>query len=133
MKDAESFYFSSPVLLKARLLYDGGYYKRALNQIIEFKKIDNIEYWYRLARIKSKLKFKNNEIIAHYEKSYDLGKGTTAYYAPMSALQIALIYEKQNEINKAAIYFERCLSMSDFDYERGIHQNAKSGLARILD
>ena len=96
-------------------------------------KIDNL---YLVASEKSagqKLKFKNNEIIAHYEKSYDLGKETTAYYAPMSALQIALIYEKQNEINKAAIYFERCLSMSDFDYERGIHQNAKSGLARILD
>ena len=51
----------------------------------------------------------------------------------MSALQIALIYEKQNELDKAAIYFEKCLSMSDFDYERGIHQKAKSGLGRISD
>ena len=133
MKDAEGVYFSSPVLLKARLLYDGGYYEKALNQIIAFEQIDNIEYWYRLARVKSKLDYKNNEIIAHYQKSYDLGKESTAYYAPMSALQIALIYEKQNELDKAAIYFEKCLSMEGFDYERGIHQNAKSGLVRISD
>ena len=133
MKDAEDIYFSSPVLLKARLLYDGGYYENALNQIIAFEQIDNVEYWYRLARVKSKLEYKNNEIIAHYQKSYDLGKESTAYYAPMSALQIALIYEKQNELDKAAIYFEKCLLMSDFDYERGIHKKAKSGLGRISD
>ncbi len=133
MKDAEDIYFSSPVLLKARLLYDGGYYENALNQIIAFEQIDNVEYWYRLARVKSKLEYKNNEIIAHYQKSYDLGKESTAYYAPMSALQIALIYEKQNELDKAAIYFEKCLLISDFDYERGIHKKAKSGLGRISD
>jgi len=133
MKDAEGVYFSSPVLLKARLLYDGGYYEKALSQIIAFEQIDNIEYWYRLARIKSKLNFKNNEIIAHYQKSYDLGKESTAYYAPMSALQIGLIYEKQSEFVKAEIYFNKCLSMSGFDYERGIHQKAKSGLGRVSD
>ena len=133
LKDAESVYFSSPVLLKARLLYDGGYYEKALSQIIAFEQIDNIEYWYRLARIKSKLNFKNNEIIAHYQKSYDLGKESTAYYAPMSALQIGLIYEKQSEFVKAEIYFNKCLSMSGSDYERGIHQKAKSGLGRVSD
>ena len=133
MKDAEGVYFLSPILLKARLLYDGGYYEKALNQIIIFGQLDNIEYWYRLARVKSKLDYKNSEVIAHYQKTYDLGKESTAYYAPMSALQIALIYEKQNELDIAAIYFEKCLSMSDFDYMRGIHQKAKSGLARILD
>jgi len=133
MKDAEGVYFSSPVLLKARLLYDGGYYEKALSQIIAFKQIDNIEYWYRLARVKSKLDNKNNEIIAHYKKSYDLGKESTTYYAPMSALQIGLIYEKQSEFVKAEVYFNKCLSMSGFDYERGIHQKAKSGLERISD
>jgi len=41
--------------------------------------------------------------------------------------------KKKNELDKAAIYFEKCLSMTDFDYERGIHQKAKSGLVRISD
>jgi tetratricopeptide (TPR) repeat protein len=51
----------------------------------------------------------------------------------MSALQIGLIYENKKDYKKALIYFERCLSLSDFDYERGIHQKAKVSLSRITN
>ena len=44
-----------------------------------------------------------------------------------------LIYEEKGEFLNAEIYFNKCLSMTGFDYERGIHQQAKSGLVRILD
>ena len=50
----------------------------------------------------------------------------------MSALQIGLLYEQENNMQQAKYYFNKCLSMSGFDYERGIHQKAKSGLSRIL-
>jgi len=123
-------------LLRTRLLYDGGYYDEALLEISSVKILKKYsgfydEYWYRLARIKSKLNCDHVEVIAHYQKAYDLGNEFTTYYAPMSALQIGLIYEKQYKLNQAKIYFEKCLSLSDFDYERGIHQKAKSGLDRI--
>ena len=131
LKDAKRGLFSDPILLKTRLLYDGGYYSDALTKLSELSIVKNIEYYYRLARVKSKLDYEAVEVIAHYQKSYDLGKESTAYYAPMSALQIGLIYEKQNDYKQAKIYFEKCLSFSDFDYERGIHQKAKSGLDRI--
>ena len=49
----------------------------------------------------------------------------------MSALQIGLIYEKENNFKQAKYYFNQCLSISGFDYERGIHQKAKAGLARV--
>jgi len=138
LKDAKKNYITHSRLLMARLLYDGGYYKKALINICGAKVIKDYsgfydEYWYRLARIKSKLDYDEKEIIEHFQSSIDQGKNSTNYYSPMSALQIALIYEKQNEKDKAMIYFEKCLSMSDFDYERGIHQKAKSGLARISD
>ena len=81
----------------------------------------------------SKLDYDINEIIAHYQKALDLGKASSNYFAPMSALQIAFIYEKKKEYANAEIYFEKCLSLSNFDYEREIHQKAKSGLARISD
>ena len=125
-------------LLLARLLYDGGYYKKARIKIFEAKNPKNSsnfneEYWYRLARIESKLNFKNDVIIKHYQKSLAFGENLNNYYAPMSALQIALLYEKENNFNKAKIYFNKCLSITDFDYERSIHQKARSGLARILN
>jgi tetratricopeptide (TPR) repeat protein len=131
LKEADKGYFSKPILLKARLLYDGGYYKDALTEINKTNAVVNAEYYYRLARIKFKLDYDNIEVVASYKDAYGLGKESTTYYAPMSALQIGLIYEKQNDYKQAKIYFEKCLSLSDFDYERGIHQKAKSGLDRI--
>jgi len=138
LKDANKNYITHSILLKTRLLYDGGYYEKALLELSAVKIIKDYigiydEYWYRLARIKSKLDYDDKEIIEHFQLSIDQVKNSSNYYAPMSALQIALIYEKQNEMDKAAIYFEKCLSMSDFDYERGIHQKAKTGLVRISD
>jgi len=131
LKEADKGYFSNPILLKARLLYDGGYYKDALTEINKTNAVVNAEYYYRLARIKFKLDYDNIEVVASYKDAYGLGKESTTYYAPMSALQIGLIYEKENDYKQAKIYFEKCLSLSDFDYERGIHQKAKSALDRI--
>ena len=138
LKDAKKQHTTHSRLLSTRLLYDGGYYQAALKEIQSFKTLKEYsgfydEYWYRLARIQSKLDYDTNEIIAHYQKAFDLGKASSNYFAPMSALQIAFIYEQKKEYANAKIYFEKCLSLSNFDYERGIHQKAKSGLARISD
>ena len=51
----------------------------------------------------------------------------------MSALQIAIEYEKMGEKQKAKSYYNKCLSMKDFDYQRGIHLKAKAGLNRIAN
>ncbi len=136
LKDAKENRLSHPQLIKTRLLYDGGYYKKALGEINSVKTLKKYsdfydEYWYRLARIKSELNYEDKEVVEHYQKAYDVGQNSTNYYAPMSALQIGLIYEKQNNSKQAEIYLNKCLSMSDFDYERGIHQKAKATLERI--
>ena len=138
LKEADKNHFNSPKLLRARLLYDGGYYEKAhLELTSENKLLDYAgffdEYYYRLARIESKLKYLDAQVIIQYQKAIGLGKKSTNYYAPMSALQIGLIFEKQNKLNQAKIYFEKCLSLSDFDYERGIHQKAKVGLVRVTN
>jgi len=49
----------------------------------------------------------------------------------MSALQIAYVYLNAGNTIKAKEYFEKCLSMSDFDYEDGIKIKAKSALNNI--
>ena len=137
-KDAKRNYISHPLLLKTRLLYDGGYYSLALSELNKIEgdssfsaQVHQIEYWYRLARIESKLNNPVKQIIQHYKKVLDKGQFSSSYYAPMSALQIALLYEKQNNFQDAKFYFNRCLLMSDFDYERGIHQKARAGLERL--
>jgi len=137
LKDAKKKYITHSRLLSARLLYDGGYYQVALKEIqgVTLKEYSGFydEYWYRLARIQSKLDYDINEIIAYYQEAFEFGKVSSNYFAPMSALQIAFIYEQKQEYANAEIYFEKCLSLSEFDYERGIHQKARSGLVRISD
>ena len=135
--DASNQYISPQVLLKSRLLYDGGYYSLALDQLkdIEINYFSStshqMEYYYRLSRIQSKLNYSNEIIIENYNRVLKLNDSDIYYYAPMSALQIALIYEKEDDFKNADIFFNKCLSMSGFDYERGIHQKAKAGLERI--
>ena len=140
LKDAQNNYVTHSILLKARLLYDGGYYTLALVELNRLEKdvyifsdLHQAEYWYRLARVKSKLDFDYLVIINDYKKVLvKKFANTNSYYVPMSALQIGLLYEQANNIKQAKYYFNKCLSMSGFDYERGIHQKAKSGLNRIL-
>jgi len=136
--DAQENNLSHPLLLKSRLLYDGGYYYQSLSKIKQFIKLLDFstldvqaEYWYRLARIYSKLGYDQEDIFDSYNMSVEKGINSKKYYAPMSALQIALIYEDQNNLIKARHYFKSCISMSGFDYQRGIHQKAKAGLNRI--
>jgi len=138
LKEADKNHVNSPKLLRARLLYDGGYYEKAHLELTGINNLSDYtmffdEYYYRLARIESKLNYFEEQVIAKYQKSYDLGRKSSNYYAPMSALQIGLIYENKKDYKKALIYFEKCLSLSDFDYERGIHQKAKVSLSRLTN
>ena len=139
-KQAETGKISHPFLLRSRLFYDGGYYKKTL---LELEKIESphlfsntentIEYWYRKARVFQKMEKPIMEVISSFQKALDIELTSNSYYTPMSALQIAIEYEKMGEKHKAKSYYNKCLSMKDFDYQRGIHQKAKAGLNRIAN
>ena len=44
---------------------------------------------------------------------------------------MGLIYEATGDLPKARAAFERCLSLEPEEYRTGLHQKAKSGLARL--
>ena len=124
-------------LLKARLLFNGGYYKKALEVISEKKpseayntKNDMIEFAYRSGRIYHKL---NNyeKAISYYKLTINLGIETPLYFAANAALQAGLIYEKQKDFSNAKVYFEKCLSLNKYEYKWSIEQEAKAGLKRV--
>jgi len=135
-REAKSKHVPHPDLLKARLLYDGGYYQRAYRLLITkaylFQKgsIENIEYNYRMGRISQAL---NNlrDAIQKYGYVMNIDNKYKSYYACNSALQIGLIYESQSDYRKAKEYLKKCLKMSPDEYKNGLHQKAKSALERI--
>lgn len=124
------------VLLKARLLYDGGYLSRAL-EVLSSSKADDFssvkdkaEYAYRLARVNDDLG-KDDLALQHYQNAFNIGKGQKYYYAAKSAVLMGNIFEKKKNFAKAKAYFNLAISLKDHEYENSIENEAKQGLKRL--
>jgi tetratricopeptide (TPR) repeat protein len=123
-------------LLRARLLFDGGYYIRAVKEISYFRlsnKLslkDELEYTYRYARLFHKISMAD-KAIQYYQLTFEKGKNERYYYAANSALLLANIYEGEKEYAKANEYYEQCLSLRSHDYQNSIDQKAQAGLERV--
>lgn len=137
-REAKNKKAPNPELLKARLLYDGGYYQRAYTLLItksylfQEESPEYLEYNYRMGRIAQAL---NNltDAIQYYGFVINVGRKSKSYFACNSALQIGLIFESQGENKKAKQYLKQCLKMSPDEYKRGLHQKARSALERIKE
>lgn len=124
------------ILLKARLLFDGGFYTKSLEQLAgkpqtDFpSQRDKIEFVYRTARnfdlLNQKAKAKD-----FYLKTISIGEKTTFYFAASSALSLGQLYESQKDFINAKIYYKKCLDMRSHDYQNSIDQKAKAGLNRV--
>ncbi|PUZ27395.1 Tetratricopeptide repeat-containing protein [Chitinophaga costaii] len=136
LKDAKSGNWPQPVLLKARLLSDGGLFAEALKLLqtvhaATFTRTeDKLEYAYRLGRVYDELD-QQDRAIAMYEVTIKVGSGRQEYYAARAALQLGYIYEKRNDKRKAAECYHTCISLPDHDYKNSLDHRAKAGLQRI--
>ncbi|HNQ12431.1 MAG TPA: tetratricopeptide repeat protein [Bacteroidia bacterium] len=127
--------FPNVYLLRARLLFDGGYYLKAqkeLSQPIQNfpTNKDQIELVYRMARIKDK-QGETERAVEYYSRTYEIGKSKTYYFAANAALQLGLLYENKGEYKKAKAWFLKCLELRDHEYQNSIDQKAEAGLNRI--
>ena len=123
-------------LLKARLLFDGGYLDKAervllVKTVSDFEVLrSKIEYNYRFGRIYHKMG-RTNEAIDYYNTSIQLGESHPFYFACNAALQLGILYEDQNDFEKATENYKRCISMHPSEYRTSLHQKAKAGLSRV--
>lgn len=135
LKEAKEGKWWNIILLKSRLLNDGGYNNKALENLIgktveSFENIEEkLEFVYRLGRIYDDLHNDDNAI-KYYEQAIDLGENRTEYYAARAALQIAIIYEKRKNKIEAIKFYNKCIDMDNHDYKNSLDQKAKSGVAR---
>ena len=135
LQEALSGKWPQKILLKARLLNDGGYHQEAFQQL-QGKRMDDFalpedktEFAYRLARIHEDLG-QLDEAIENYLITIKLGQGQKEYFAARAALQLGWIYEKKQDLPEAMTYFEKCLAMKDHEYKNSLDQKAKAGIAR---
>ena len=123
-------------LLKSTLLFDGGYYQRALSELqiytsADFHSLrDKLEFTYRKARIFHEWD-KVQKAIPLYISVLNQGESQTWYYAANAALNLGLIYENQKDFTTAEKYYRRCLGLNYTEYKTSISQKAKAGLNRV--
>lgn len=124
-------------LLRARLLFDGGYYKMALGELLNNSvsniiksKRDLVEYTYRLGRIYHE-EGNVSRAVENYRQTIRRGKTEPFYFAAGAALQLGLLYENKGAYNEANRAYRLCLSIDPAEYKTSLHQKAKAGLARL--
>lgn len=135
LKDAKSGKWPNMLLLKARLLSDGGYNNEATALLHgksedDFQKDEEkLEFAYRMARINDDLG-RSDEAIRNYLVAINIGQNRKEYFAARAALQIGQIYEKKGQKALAITYYQKCIDMEDHEYKNSLDQRAKSGIAR---
>ncbi|MCB9187202.1 MAG: tetratricopeptide repeat protein [Flavobacteriales bacterium] len=135
-KECDSGQIPNKILLKARLQFDGGYYKEALQTLIRSNskslntKDEELEFTYRLGRIHHEM---GNlaDAISYYNMTVENGSESKRYFAANSSLMLGLIYESLHQNEKARKAFEACSEFSNSEYRNSINQKAKAGLLRL--
>lgn len=136
VKEANSGELPNIILLKARLLFDGGYYQRALSEIAGkpitlFSRLkDQLEFTYRFARIMDKTG-NHEKAIQYYQLTLKNGAAQTYYFAANSALLLAQLYEDRGDKANAIQYYKTTLSMRNHEFQNSIDQKAKAGINRL--
>jgi len=122
---------TQPILIKAQLLFDGGYYREAKNTILsnpinEICKTqsDSIIYYYRLGSIHYKL----NEFdlaIQNFEKCTEFNFNNKFHYQANAYLHLGEIYLRLENEEKSVQNLNMCLDLDDFPYSYSIHSKAE--------
>jgi len=137
LQNAKKGTWPHPILLRARLLSDGGYQQQALAILAgktskDFDKdIDKTEFAYRLGRI-YELAGQIDQAIPFYTSAIEKGSNQPEYFAARAALQIGLIYEQKGNPSQAITFFNTCLEMKNHAFKNSLDQKAKTGIQRCL-
>jgi tetratricopeptide (TPR) repeat protein len=137
LQNAKKGTWPHPILLRARLLSDGGYQQQALSVLTgktsrDFDKdADKTEFAYRLGRIYD-LAGQPDQAIPFYTSAIEKGANQPEYFAARAALQIGLIYEQKNNPTLAMTFFNTCLEMKNHAFKNSLDQKAKTGIQRCL-
>ena len=123
LREAKSGDAPHPLLLQARLLFDGGYLVRsykllnAANETYFQDTNDKLEYNYRKGRVAHSLK-NYQDALKYYAQTIQKGRQNSSYFACNAALNIGMIYEGQKKKDAARQYYNCLLYTSPSPRDR---------------
>ncbi|MBC6698716.1 tetratricopeptide repeat protein [Hymenobacter puniceus] len=126
----------NPLLTRARLQIDGGYYREALTTLAGFRSTaatplrDQLEEPYRRARAWHLLGRPDSARLL-YARTIALAGNAPYYFAPQAALQLGYLYQAEGQANTARIYFRKALSYAKHEYKNSTDTKAKLALKEL--
>jgi tetratricopeptide (TPR) repeat protein len=123
-------------LLRARLLFDGGYFQRAYDLLKNAASVYasnpkmNLEYNYRMGRIAHRLG-KAQEAKNFYGQTIQAGEKSPWYFACNAALQLGALHEEKKDWKNARTAYQKCLDIKPEEFSASLHARAKAGLNRL--
>lgn len=138
LKEANKNELPNVSLLRARLLFDGGYHLKSYQTLIKksylFENDEDLqlEYYYRLGRVSQALQ-NSYDALHYFGMAMVKGKKSKTYYPCSSALYMGMIYESQALYKEAKNSYLQCLEFDPDEYSNSLHQKAKSGLLRVKE
>jgi len=124
------------LMVKARLSFDGGFYRESVSALLQISERKNLnheqraELHYRLARAYDKLEKLDLAIIFYRATLAESAKMPDYFYAS-SAYHLALVYNKEGNPEKAKECFKLALKSPSHPYKKSLDAKAKAGLALI--
>ena len=122
----------NPVLTRARLQTDGGYFRPALATLAAFRAgaatplRDQLEAPYRRARAYHELGQLDSARL-NYERTLAVAHDAPYYFAPQAALQLGYLCQAAGQRTQAKLYFEQALHYPAHEYKNST--DAKAALA----
>jgi hypothetical protein len=136
LSEAKTGIIPNQILLRSRLLFDGGYYYRALEllqgfSINDFNSLhDQLEFTYRAGRLFMALN-DFEQARGYFYATIKNDRESHFYFPSAASLQLGLIFEKEMDVERARFYFKKCLSYKGNPYQSGLESQAKAGLQRL--
>ncbi len=137
LEEAQASPIPNKNLLRARLLFDGGYYLQAKHILdtmdtANLTNDENAERIYRYARIAHRQRLWATAK-KEYRRAILTGAKSHRYFAANAALKLGEIYESEDSLKTARQFYNQCLEMDFDEYVNSIRGKAKEALERISE
>lgn len=137
LKEAAILKKTHPLLIKARLTFDGGYYEYSLEQIqdketeVATDAFNTVRYHYQMARLYQDMNA-FDDAVQWFQKVEETPFNNKEYFVPVSLYNMGLIYENRlKDPEKALYYYSKCMDYRNYPYASTYRYKSELAIQRL--